>query len=83
MNAVVHSAAGIGRTGTVIFVLLCLDHLAFNCNFDPFGILSNMRRVQIEIFITPLGIIEAQLRAPLNHSIPYITLVLEGFQKNP
>ena len=73
-----HSSAGIGRTDAFIFVLRCLDHLAFNYKFETFTVLIDMRRDQIEIFITTLGIIEAQLGAPLNYY--HIAVVFERFQ---
>ena len=41
--AVVHCSAGIGRTGTVLFVLLCYDNIQYYRKVDPFGILTDMR----------------------------------------
>ena len=43
MHAVVHCSAGIGRTGTVLFCLLCFDHLLYNQKVDIFAVLYQMR----------------------------------------
>jgi len=40
---VVHCSAGIGRTGTVLFCLLCHDHLSQNDKVDIFKVLKQLR----------------------------------------
>ena len=43
VHAVVHCSDGIGRTGTVLFCLLCHDHLLYNKKVDIFAVLHQLR----------------------------------------
>ena len=43
MHALVHCSAGIGRTGTVLFCLICYDHLSNWQRVDIFQVIRNLR----------------------------------------
>ncbi|KAF2347158.1 PTP type protein phosphatase [Trinorchestia longiramus] len=71
LNAVVHCSAGIGRTGTVIYDLICYDYLMFHGKVNLMQVLEDMRASRARL-------VENQMQFKL--SLQLLDEILFGFQ---